>query len=90
MCCAVLCAVLQVKILTRRAFDRRELQGAELVQLMHGLARMPRYAPNQGWLGAAAAAVQHDLGQLSPGELTDHQLVCCLQCAAPAAFATDF
>jgi hypothetical protein len=70
-CCAVLCPVTQVKIITRRAFDRRELQGAELVQLMHGLARVPRYAPNQGWLAAAAAAVQQDLEQLSPGELTN-------------------
>jgi len=58
---------LQVKIVTRRAFDQRQLSGAELVQLMHGLARMPRYAPNQGWLAALAKATQRQLKDLTPG-----------------------
>lgn len=64
---AMLC--LQVKITTRRAFDQGELSGAELVQLLHGLARMPRYAPNQGWLAAAAEATLHHLQGMTPGEL---------------------
>jgi hypothetical protein len=68
-CCASCwCTFLQVKILTRRAFDEGQLSGAELVQLMHGLARMPRYAPNQGWLAAAAKATQHHLQDMTPGE----------------------
>jgi hypothetical protein len=59
--------VSQVKINTRREFDQGRLSGAELVQLMHGLARMPRYAPNQGWLAAVTKAAQHHLGDLAPG-----------------------
>lgn len=59
---------MQVKILTRRAFDQDQLSASELVQLMHGLARMPRYAPNQGWLAALAKASQQQLQELTPGE----------------------
>lgn len=59
---------LQVKGSTRRAFDQAQLSGAELVQLMHGMARMPRYAPNTGWLAAVARASQQHLQDLTPGE----------------------
>lgn len=65
--CTMLSCV-QVKIITRRVFDRGQLSGAELVQLMHGLARMSKYAPNQGWLAAVATAAQGHLGALSPGK----------------------
>lgn len=61
---------LQVKITTRRAFDQGQLSGAELVQLLHGLARMPRYAPNHGWLAAAAEASLPHLPSMTPGEQT--------------------
>lgn len=54
--------------MTRRTFDQGQLSGADLVKLMHGLARMPRYTPNTGWLAALAAATQQQLQTLTPGE----------------------
>lgn len=59
---------MQVKISTRRAFDRHELAAHHLVRLLHGLARMPRYAPNPGWLLALAQEVRQQMQQLTPGE----------------------
>jgi hypothetical protein len=60
----------QVKILTRRGFG--QLSGLSLVQLLHGLARMPRYAPNQGWLAALTKAAKPQLRALPAGTiLTD-------------------
>lgn len=54
--------------MTRRAFDQGQLSGEDLVKLMHGLARMPRYAPNTGWLAALATATQQQLQDITPGE----------------------
>lgn len=59
-------ACLQVKITTRRAFG--QLPALALVQLLHGLARMPRYAPNPGWLLAFTKAVRPQLQNLPAGE----------------------
>ncbi|WIA30745.1 hypothetical protein OEZ86_000811 [Tetradesmus obliquus] len=61
----------QVKIISRRAFDAQELSGPQLMQLMHGLARMPKYAPNAGWLAALCERVKPMLQQISPGETVD-------------------
>lgn len=57
----------QVKIITRRAFDQHKLSGKQLVRLMHGIARMPRYAPNTGWLQALTRQVQRDISRVTPG-----------------------
>lgn len=62
-CCA------QVKITTRCAFQQQQLSGGQLVRLMHGMARMPRYAPNAGWLLALAREAQPQLYLLPAGEL---------------------
>jgi hypothetical protein len=59
--------LLQVKIISRRAFDARQLSNLQLVQLMHGLARMPKYAPNAGWLLALCMRMQPLMQQVSPG-----------------------
>jgi hypothetical protein len=66
-CPALLLLLPQVKIISRRAFDAQQLSGLQLVQLMHGLARMPKYAPNAGWLLALCKQVQPLLQQISPG-----------------------
>jgi hypothetical protein len=65
----LLLLLLQVKIVSRRAFDAQQLSGLQLVQLMHGLARMPKYAPNAGWLLALCKRMQPLLEQVSPGAL---------------------
>jgi hypothetical protein len=70
----LLLLLLQVKIISRRAFDAQEVTGLQLVQLMHGLARMPKYAPNAGWLLALCERVKPLLQQVSPGALM--RLVC--------------
>jgi hypothetical protein len=56
-----------VKIISRRAFDAQQLSGLQLVQLLHGLARMPKYAPNAGWLLALCTRIQPLLQQVSAG-----------------------
>lgn len=63
----LLLLLLQVKIITRRAFDAQELSGPQLSQLMHGLARMPKYAPNAGWLAALCERMKPLLQQVSLG-----------------------
>lgn len=55
-------------MITRRAFDEHQLSGQHLVQLMHGISRMPRYAPNTSWTQALVQEVQRDIIQVAPGE----------------------
>lgn len=68
--------------MTRRTFDQGQLSGPDLVKLMHGLARMPRYTPNTSWLAALAAATQHQLQELTPGGSQEAPCVVfvCMQC----------
>eukprot|EP00775_Hariotina_reticulata_P005825 gene5825-6066_t len=61
----------QVKQISRRAMAAQDLSGQHLVALMHGLARMPKYAPNSGWLSLLSDHVQQHMGQLQPGEVVD-------------------
>ncbi|KAF8068349.1 CYP59 [Scenedesmus sp. PABB004] len=61
----------QVKIITRRAFDAGRLSGPQLARLAHGLARMPRYAPNAGWLAALARQAARRLDELAPETVVD-------------------
>ncbi len=65
----ILHTCLQVKIITRRAFGIHQLSAQQLVELMHGISRMPRYAPNIGWLQALCLEVQRDVRSVTPGGL---------------------
>jgi hypothetical protein len=57
-----------IKSLARVRLKQQQYTGQQIVVLLHGMARLPRYCPNAEWLAAFAAALQPHLPSLKPGE----------------------
>jgi hypothetical protein len=51
-----------------RKMKQGGFSGQQLVQLMFGLARMPKYAPNKRWLLVYAKALEPHLRRIPPGK----------------------